>query len=102
MGIVRQNAFRTTAGITAGFVGLGLVAAPMCTADTQLITDCPQITETGGVILGDTATQCATQDNYQYNATPNAADFPTSLYPWDDEFYGPALIMGGLGHGGAR
>ena len=31
MGIVRQNAFRTAAGITAGFVGLGLVgdlAAP--------------------------------------------------------------------------
>jgi hypothetical protein len=26
-----------------------------------------------------------------------APDVPTYLYPWDDEFYGPALIIGGGG-----
>ena len=39
------------------------------------------------------------QGNVQINATPSE---PTYLYPWDDEFYGPALIIGGGGgyHGG--
>lgn len=65
-------------------------------ADSQLITDCPHITETGGVIMADTATECATHDNYQYNAAPTSPDFP---YPWDDPFYGAALMIGGMGRG---
>jgi hypothetical protein len=60
----------------------------------------PQCTETGGAeALGGSTTECATPGNVQINATPAEPDY---LYPWDDEFYGPALIMGGGGgyHGG--
>jgi hypothetical protein len=37
-----------------------------------------------------------------FAATGAAPDVPAYPYPWDDEFYGPALIMaGGFGtHGG--
>lgn len=94
MGTPRRSG-RRAVGISVGLL-LGVCPAT-AVADTQLITNCPQITETNGVILGNTATECATQDNYQYNATPDAANFPAYPYPWDDEFYGPALIMGGFG-----
>ena len=43
--------------------------------------------------VGTATTECATPGNVQINAT--APDVPTYAYPWDDEFYGPALIMGG-------
>ena len=36
-------------------------------------------------------TECATPGNVQIAATAPEPDYP---YPWDDEFYGPALIMG--------
>jgi hypothetical protein len=65
-------------------------------ADTQLITTCPQPTETGGVIVADTVTECSTPGNIQLNASPEMPDYP---YPWDDEFYGPALLIGGFGRG---
>jgi hypothetical protein len=39
-------------------------------------------------------TDCATPDNIQIDATPAE---PAYGYPWDDEFYGPALIFGGGG-----
>ena len=43
--------------------------------------------------VGTATTECATPGNVQLNAT--APDVPAYAYPWDDEFYGPALIMGG-------
>jgi hypothetical protein len=50
----------------------------------------------GGGHSGST-TECATPGNVQINATSTE---PTYLYPWDDEFYGPALTIGGGGaHG---
>lgn len=73
-----------------------LAAPSVASADSQLITNCPHITATGGVILADTATECATQDNYQYNAAPTEPDF---IYPWDDPFYGPALLIAGMRRG---
>jgi hypothetical protein len=60
----------------------------------------PQCVDTGGSeALGGSTTECATPGNVQINATPAEPDY---LYPWDDEFYGPALVMGGFGgyHGG--
>jgi hypothetical protein len=63
-------------------------------ADTTL----PNCTSVGGVTdMGAGTTECATPGNVQLNATPPEPDY---VYPWDDEFYGPALIMGGGGHGG--
>jgi hypothetical protein len=48
--------------------------------------------------MGAGTTECATPGNVQLNATPPEPDYP---YPWDDEFWGPALIIGG-GGGGRR
>lgn len=72
-------------------------AAP--TAGAQTGSTVPQCTDTGGAVaIGGSTTECATPGNVSINATPAE---PTYLYPWDDEFYGPALIMGGGGyHGG--
>jgi hypothetical protein len=46
--------------------------------------------------MGAGTTECATPGNVQLDATPPD---PTYLYPWDDDFYGPALI---IGDGGGR
>jgi hypothetical protein len=70
------------------------VAAPAAIADTTL----PSCTDTGGAeALGGSTTECETPGNVQINATPAE---PTYVYPWDDEFYGSALIIGGFGGGG--
>ena len=54
----------------------------------------PQCTSVGGdQSVGTATTECATPGNVQLNAT--APDVPAYPYPWDDEFYGPALIIGG-------
>ena len=66
--------------VATAATGFALTAAAAAGADTQLITDCPQPTETNGVI----------------NAAPQITDYP---YPWNDEFYGSALIIGGFGRG---
>ena len=69
-------------------------------AGAQTDPTLPQCTDTGGAVaIGGSTTECATPGNVSINATPAE---PTYVYPWDDEFYGPALIMGGGGgyHGG--
>jgi len=74
------------------------IAAPIARAQTG--STLPQCTDTGGAVaVGGSTTECATPGNVSINATPAQTQF---LYPWDDEFYGPALIMGGGGynHGG--
>jgi len=87
--------------LTTLFAGLCLgaaIAAPMAGAQTG--SNLPQCTDTGGAeALGGSTTECATPGNVQINATPADTQF---LYPWSDEFYGPALIMGGFNgpHGG--
>jgi hypothetical protein len=62
----------------------------------------PHLAAAGAAALGGSTTECSTPGNVQINATPSE---PTYVYPWDDEFYGPALIIapgggGGGGHGG--
>jgi hypothetical protein len=73
------------------------IAAP--TAAAQPNPGLPQCTGTGGAAaIGGTTTMCATPGNVQINSTPAET---TYLYPWEDEFYGPALVIGGGGwHGG--
>ena len=83
--------------VAAGIASV-LAAAPMAGAQTN--PTLPQCTDTGGAeALGGSTTECATPGNVQINATPAET---TYLYPWDDEFYGSALIMGGDAgyHGG--
>ena len=71
-----------------------ILVAPGAAADTTLLPSC---TSVGGVTdMGAGTTECATPGNVQLNATPPEPDY---VYPWDDEFYGPALIMGGGDYG---
>lgn len=82
--------------VAAAAVITPLAIVPVASADTQLITNCPQPSESNGVILSDTVTDCAGTGNVQINASPEVPDYP---YPWDDEFYGSALLIGGFGRG---
>jgi hypothetical protein len=90
--------FRYFTMLFVGACAVAVLAAPMAGAQTD--PTLPQCTDTGGAVaIGGTTTECATPGNVSINATPAE---PTYLYPWDDEFYGSALITGGGGgyHGG--
>jgi hypothetical protein len=74
-----------------------ILVAPTAVAEPSNPT-LPSCTDTGGAeAIGGSTTECVSPGNVQINATPAE---PTYLYPWDDEFYGSALIFGGGGHGG--
>jgi hypothetical protein len=80
--------------IAAAGAAAAFGAAPAAIADTTL----PSCTDTGGAqALGGSTTECEKPGNVQINATPAE---PTYVYPWDDEFYGSALVIGGFGGGG--
>ena len=84
--------------IVAAGAAAAILIAPAAVAQPD--DTLPTCTDTGGAeALGGSTTECTTPGNVQINATPAE---PTYLYPWDDEFYGPALIIGGGGggHGG--
>jgi hypothetical protein len=79
--------------IAAAGTAAAIPMAPAAVADTTL----PSCTSVGGVTdMGAGTTECATPGNVQLNATPPEPDY---VYPWDDEFYGSALIMGGGDYG---
>jgi len=85
--------------LAAASAAAAIVAAPVAAADPD--SDLPQCTSVGGdESVGTATTECATPGNVQINAT--APDVPAYAYPWDDEFYGPALIMGGGAVAGGR
>ena len=76
-----------------------ILAAPIAAADASNMPSCTSVGGDG--FTGTDTTECATPGNVQLNASPPAD--PVYAYPWDDEFYGPALIIGGPGpvsHGG--
>jgi len=91
---------RTTLRYLTPLAAAAGVAAAILTAPAAFADDpapLPQCVDTGGAeAIGGSTTECATPGNVQINATPAE---PTYLYPWDDEFYGPALIIGGGGYG---
>lgn len=74
-----------------------MVLAPAAAADPDSDSNLPSCTSVGGNEMGGAATECATPGNVQLNASPPEPTYP---YPWDDEFYGPALIIGGDNGGG--
>jgi hypothetical protein len=89
---MRRMRYFTPMVIAAG-AAAALLIAPAAVADTTL----PTCTSVGGVTdMGAWTTECATPGNVQLNATPPEPDY---VYPWDDEFYGSALIMGGGDYG---
>lgn len=76
-----------------------IAVAPTAVADTSL----PQCEDVAGSAVDGTATtECATPGNVQLNATPPVAVEPDYPYPYDDEFYGPALVFGNDWGGGGR
>lgn len=87
---------RSMLTLAALLFAAGLALAPGAGADPD--SNLPSCTSVGGTEMGGAATECATPGNVQLNASPPAE--PTYPYPWDDEFYGPALIIGGEGGGG--
>jgi hypothetical protein len=89
--------------IAAASAAAAILTAPAAVAQPDDSSTLPSCTDTGGAeALGGSTTECATPGNVQINATPAE---PAYVYPWDDEFYGPALIIGGgggCGGGGRR
>ena len=72
-----------------------MIYAPAAVGQPDDSSPLPACTDTGGGdSLGGSTTECATPGNVQIDATPPAQ---TYMNPWDDEFYGPALIFGGDG-----
>jgi hypothetical protein len=89
---MRHMRYFTPMVVAAG-AAAAILIAPAAVADTTL----PSCTSVGGVTdMGAGTTECATPGNVQLNATPPEPDY---VYPWDDEFYGSALIMGGGDYG---
>ena len=93
---MRRTLLYFTPLIAAAGAATAILAAPGALAQPE--PSLPQCVDTGGdQAIGGTTTECATPGNVQINATPAEPTYP---YPWEDEFYGPALIIGGGGHGG--
>jgi hypothetical protein len=85
--------------ILATGAAAAILSAPAALADPDDSSTLPSCTDVGGpTAMGAGTTECATPGNVQLNATPPEPTYP---YPWDDEFYGPALIIGS-GGGGRR
>lgn len=79
-----------------------IATAPIAVADTSTLPQCTDVA--GDAVDGTATTECATPGNVQLDATPPVAMEPDYPYPYDDEFYGPALVFGSNGggdHGGA-
>ena len=91
---MRTARFLTPLMAAAG-AAVAILSAPAAVADPGDSSTLPACTDVGGPsAMGAGTTDCATPGNVQLNATPPE---PTYVYPWDDEFYGSALIIGGGG-----
>lgn len=94
--------------VASAGVAAAVVIAPTASADPDEVSNEPACTNVaGGGSTGTGTTTCQTPGNVEISAS--APDVPTYLYPWNDEFYGPALIIagddgpsGGGGGGGHR
>lgn len=78
------------AGAALGSAAVAAVITAAPAAAEPTLPDCTSAA--GGTYTGTGITQCQSPGNVQINAT---APQPAYLYPWDDEFYGPALMIGG-------
>lgn len=97
-------------GFIASAGAAAVVLAPTAAAEPQEVSNEPACTSVGGGgSTGTGTTTCQTPGNVEISAT--APDVPAYVYPWDDEFYGSALIIGpgdgprgggGGGGGGGR
>jgi hypothetical protein len=76
-----------SAGAAAAFL-----LAPVASADpSDEVSNLPTCESTGGSeTTGTQVTECATPGNVQIDASA-----PEPAYPFDDEFYGPGIFLGG-------
>lgn len=84
----------TLCGLLLAAGSMAAAGSAVAGADTTLITTPPQSCTqvSGSSVIGGDTTECESPGNVQLNATPEVPDYP---YPWADEFYGPALVIGG-------
>jgi hypothetical protein len=98
---VMRTTLRYLVPVVVATAAAAIAVAPSAAADdTNPDQNIPECTDVAGdVVTGGTTTECETPGNVQLDASPSI-DEPTYPYPWADEFYGPALIIGGWGpHG---
>lgn len=93
---MRTTTRTLTASIALAGAGAAILLAPIASADESAIpspdqNDCTNSGE-GGQTVGTQTTVCQSPGNFQLNAT--APTDPVYPYPWDDEFYGSAMILG--------
>ena len=74
--------------IAAAGAGATIFGAPIAAADEQACTN----SGNEGSTVGTYSTVCQTPGNFQETAAAPVA--PVYPYPWDDEFYGSAMIIG--------
>ena len=90
---MRRSLRTLTPLLAAAGTAATILSAPAAVAAPDDASTLPSCTSVGGVTdMGAGTTECATPGNVQLNATPPE---PAYVYPWDDEFYGSALIIGG-------
>lgn len=77
--------------LAAGGIGLATATLTAAGAAAEPGQQSCQTTP-GGTYTGTGETECQSPGNVQIDATAPAPVYP---YPWDDEFYGSALIIGG-------
>jgi hypothetical protein len=74
--------------IASAGAAAALLLAPIAVADSQACTN----SGGDGSTVGTYTTVCQTPGNFQETAA--APTEPVYAYPWDDEFYGSAMILG--------
>ena len=72
-----------------------ILMAPVAAADeTAAPSPLPSCANVGGnQFAGPSTTECTTPGNVQLNSSPAIED-QNYLYPWNDDFFGPALVIG--------
>jgi hypothetical protein len=92
---MRRFGSHLTPLIAAAGAAAAMIYAPAAVGQPDDSSTLPACTDTGGAdALGGSTTECATPGNVQIDATPPEQ---TYMGPWDDEFYGPALLFDGGG-----
>ena len=82
---------RTTLRYLTPLLAAGGAAAAILAAPAGAAPGLPQCVQTGGGgAYSGSSTLCESPGNAQLNATP-----PVYAYPWSDEYYGPAMMIGG-------
>jgi hypothetical protein len=84
VGIDLTKLSRLTPVAVAAGIGAAILSAPLAGAQ-------PTCVDTGSTGLGGSTTQCSTPGNTQIVTSPGQ---PTYLYPWNDAYYGSALVIG--------